>query len=250
MIETFLGDIVFLVDTSSQMGTSNFQSQKQFVKLVAKSLNVGPERSRAAIITYGNTSTQLDDSDLFSSLPEFYRAVDGSRFIGGPRRMNYAVDGAEKLLRTANRNVYKLVVLLTAGKQFYQQDIILLEQSFKKLRETGTKTFVVAIGSDYDNTELLPGVETAEDIFSVVSFDGLARQAWETSKEIAERTGEFCHERMEEKRTTTKIVKTLLFLKMRDLSILLPLFFMTLVITCIVRPFRVVFFYYDNQMAL
>ena len=211
MIETFFGDIVFLVDTSSQMGTSNFESQKRFVKLVAKSLNVGPERSRAAIITYGNTSTQLDDSDLFSSLPEFYRAVDGSRFIGGPRRMNYAVDGAEKLLRTANRNVYKLTVLLTAGKQFYQQDIILLEQSFKKLRETGTKTFVVAIGNDYDNTELLPGVEAAEDIFSVVSFDGLARQAWQTSKEIAERTGEFCHERMEEKRTTTKIVKTLLF---------------------------------------
>lgn len=103
--------------------------------------------------------------------------------------MNYAVDRAEALLRTARPNAYKLVVLLTGGKQSFLQDVPLLKQSFQALRGSGAKAFVIAIGSTHEKDELLPAVEKPEDIFGATSFETLVQQAWQTSKEIAERTG-------------------------------------------------------------
>ena len=190
MIKTFIADIVFLVDTSSLVGTLDFTSQRQFVKFMAKSLNVGPEKSRAAIITYGGTSSPTDASDMHSSLSAFGLAVDGSRYIAGPRKINNAVDSAVTLFGIARPKVKKVVVLLTGGKQSYLQDVPLLKQSFKNMRASGAKAYIIAIGSDHEKEELLPGVESPEDIFAVASFESLVSQAWQTSQEIAERTGE------------------------------------------------------------
>ena len=189
VIKTFRAAIVFLVDTSSFVGTLDFRSQKDFVKSVARSLNVGTGKSQAAIITYGSSASQPGPSDMYDTLPSFERAVDGSRYIGGARRLRFAVDNAVTLLRTVTTNVHKVVVILTGGKQSVQQDVQPLKESFKTLRASGTKAFVVAIGDDHDKQEFLPAVYRPEDIFTVVSFENLVHQAWPTSKAIAERAG-------------------------------------------------------------
>ena len=156
---------------------------------MARSLNVGPGKSQAAIITYGSTSPQPRPSDMYDNVPVFDRVVDTSRYIGGARRLRYAVDNAETLLRTVRSGVHKIVVILTSGKQSVLQDVPFLKESFRALRATGTKAFVVATGSDHDKEELLPAVYREEDIFTVPSFEKLEQQAWPTSKAIAERTG-------------------------------------------------------------
>lgn len=189
VVKTFKADIVFLVDASSSVGILDFMSEKNFVKSVAKSLNVAPKKSRAAIITYGDRSSRSSSSDMHSSLSVFEPAVDGAPYIGGPRRMHFAVDSADALLRTARPSVYKVVVLLTGGKQSSPQDVPLLQQSFRTLRAKGTKLYVIAIGSDYEREELLCTLERREDLLTVDSFDTLSQQAWSTSKEIANRTG-------------------------------------------------------------
>ena len=189
MVKTFTADIVFLVDTSSSVGTLDFRSQKQFVKSMAKSLNVAPEKSRAGIITYGATSSQPDSAGMYASLSAFEASVDGSRYIGGPRRTHLAVDSADALLRAARPNVHKVVVLLTGGNQSFTQEVSSLAQSFKALRSSGAKVFVVAIGSIHQMVRLHPAVERLEDIFRLASFETLVQQAWNTSKTIAERTG-------------------------------------------------------------
>ena len=189
VVKTFTADVVFLVDTSSSVGTLDFRSQKQFVKSMAKSLNVAPGNSRAAIITYGAASSQPDSPGLHASLSTFQPSVDGSQYIGGSRRMHLAVDSATGLLRTARLNVYKVVVLLTGGNQSFPQEVSLLAQSFKALRASGAKVFVVAIGSNHQIDGLRPVVERLEDIFRVASFETLVQEAWNTSRAIAERTG-------------------------------------------------------------
>ena len=103
--------------------------------------------------------------------------------------MHLAVDSADALLRTARPNVHKVVVLLTGGNQSFTEEVSSLAQSFKALRSSGAKVFVVAIGSIYQMERLHPAVERLEDIFRLASFETLVQQAWNTSKTIAERTG-------------------------------------------------------------
>ncbi|XP_068690493.1 collagen alpha-3(VI) chain-like [Montipora foliosa] len=185
VVKTFKADIVFLVDTSSSVGSLHFRSQKQFVKSMAKSLNVAPGKSRAAIVTYGASS---DRSDMHASLSTFEEAVDSSRYIRGRRRTHLAVNDADSLLQTSRPDAQKVVVLLSGGRESSSQDIATLKQSFRTLRASGTKIFVIAIGSNYNEEDFFPAVERFEDIFTVSSFDTLVSQAWLTSKSIAERT--------------------------------------------------------------
>lgn len=177
------------MDTSSLVGTLGFRSQKEFVKSMARSFNLGEGNSQAAIITYGFTSSQPRPSDIYDNLPAFERAVDDSLYLGGPRRLRYAVDRAETLLQTVKPEVLKIVVMLTSGKQSEPQDVPFLKESFKTLRALCIKVFAVAIGNDHDQGELLPAVDRSEDIFTVATFGNLVQQAQPMSKAITERTG-------------------------------------------------------------
>ena len=180
---------MFLVDTSSFVGASGFRSQKEFVKSMASSFNLGEGNSQAAIITYGFTSIRPRPSDIYDNLPAFEQAVDDSLYIGGARRLRYAVDRAEALLRTVRQGVLKIVIMLTSGKQSEPQDVPLLKESLKTLRALCIKVFAVAIGNDHDKEELLPAVDRSEDIFTVTTFGSLAQQAQPMSKAITERSG-------------------------------------------------------------
>lgn len=157
---------------------------------MAGSFNLGEGNSQAAIITYGFTSSQPRPSDIHDNLPAFERAVDDALYIGGPRRLRYAVDRAETLLRTVRPEVQKIVIMLTSGKQSEPQDVPFLKESFKTLRASCIKVFAVAIGKDYDKEELLPAVQRSEDIFTVATFGSLAQQAQPVSKAITERSGQ------------------------------------------------------------
>ena len=157
---------------------------------MASSFNLGERNSQASIITYGFTSSQPRPSDIYDNLPAFERAVDDAIYIGGPRRLRYAVDRAETLLRTVTPEVLKIVVLLTSGKQSQPQDVPFLKESFKTLSALCIKVFAVSIGNDHDNEELLPAVDRSEDIFTVATFGSLAQQAQPISKSITERSGQ------------------------------------------------------------
>lgn len=188
MIKTFQATIVFLVDTTSSIGTLDFRRQKEFVKSVAKSFNVCQDSSQAAIITYSSLTSQKRPTDIYKDLSAFEQAVDKSQYMGGLRRLHLAIDTAEQLLRTVSPSQKRIVVILTGGQPLIQ-DALSLKQSFKTLRNAGNGAFVVAIGNNYDKDEFLPAVDWPEDIFSVSSFDNLLPRACSISKAIAKRTG-------------------------------------------------------------
>ena len=185
MGKAFKADVVFLVDTSSSVGTMDFRSQKQFVKSMARSLNVEPGKSRAAIVTYGTTS---DASEMQTRLSAFQRAVDASRFIQGERRIHLAVNDASSLLQAARPDVHKIVVLLSGGRES-TQDVTLLRQSLRTLRASGAKVYVILIGADHSVDDFHPAVERLEDIFTVSSFDNLVPRARKMPETIAKRSG-------------------------------------------------------------
>jgi hypothetical protein len=105
------GDIVFLIDSSSSVDTSQYLKQKDSVKSLARYLNVRPGLSRASLITYGSTSSKVIGFDGYSTVSEFDTAVDSAGRVGGPRRIDYALEAAKDALNEARPNVPKVSVL-------------------------------------------------------------------------------------------------------------------------------------------
>lgn len=185
---TFPADVVFLIDSSSDVIQNNFGREKDFVKSVANFMNADQNQTRVAVITYG--SRAMEQASLISPHDELLSGLDGAVYVGGRRRMDLAVTKAAEVLQGSRFSVPKVVVLLTAFNG--DGDTGLLANASKALRDVGANTYVVAIGGDADLKELEMIVEEPKDIFKVPEFTGLTTETSEsTAKTIISRAGKF-----------------------------------------------------------
>ena len=177
---------MFLIDSSTSVGQDGFEKEKRFVKSLARALNISPGTSRAAVIAYSSTSRTVAKFTAYQTAKDFNEILSKSTFLGGPRRIDQALEAAETLMSEARVNVPRVVILITAGKQ---ADAKPLDSGAKSLKDIKVRTFVVAIGREPDLKELKPVVDEAEDIFAVPSFDYLRPEVQPIAKHVSESLG-------------------------------------------------------------
>ena len=102
-------EVVFVLDASTTVGRDNFDKQKTFVKLLARSLNVAPEKSRAALVTYSTYAFTLIPLGNYSTVQDFERILDAISFYKGERRMDRALEDAVDLFQAARPGVQRKV---------------------------------------------------------------------------------------------------------------------------------------------
>ena len=180
-----VADVVFLVDSSSSVTSLNFLLEKKFVKAMARSLNVSPDKSRSSVIVYGSKYEVVMSLQEFTNLDDFKRALDRASYIDGPRRMDLALEATASVMKQGRSNVRKVVVLLTSGRQSPTDILDPLSSAVKPLRNLGIQTYVVSIGSEPDNRELTAVVDDSRNIFEVPSFEALSSQTTQIAKTIA-----------------------------------------------------------------
>ena len=178
-------DVLFIVDSSIDISAKAFRNEKDFVKTIARSLNVSPGKSQAAAITYGSVPRIAFRFGPYSS---FESAVETIPYIGGERRLDRALTHAGRLLTEARSSVPKVVVLLLGGKQ--SKDSESLGVASKQLRDLGANTFVVSVGSVLEENGISTVVYSPQDIFPVPSFDDLEALSKPIASEIARRSSE------------------------------------------------------------
>ena len=187
-VEPLDADVVFLVDSSSLVNQQDFTKENDFVKQIARYLGVSPGKSRGYVITYGDRTEDAVRFDSYRTAPEFERAVDAARYVGGSRRIDRALDAAKSALFNSRLDAPKIVVLLTAGRHTPAADAKTLDEAAKPLRDLGAKTYVIAIGRAPSKQELRPIVERPGDIIEVDRFEGLKPNAYATAKHIVDRS--------------------------------------------------------------
>lgn len=162
-------DFVFLMDSSSDVSAPDFYQQIVFVKSLARTLNtdVSPSEFQAAAIAYGENYYPVVLFDSYNSKPEFYSAVDSSRYQGGARRMDRALEAASKMMSSREPTSKKTVVVLTGGRNSQEAGFGAIARSVQRLKQMGANIIIVAFGKKYDVQELLPAVQQEQDIRSV-----------------------------------------------------------------------------------
>lgn len=184
-------DVVFIVDSSSRVPQRSFTTEKEFVKSVSRLLNVFPGKSRAAVVTYGNTASRaVDFGSPSRTRADFEREVDAVSPIGGERRIDKGLEKGAEVLSGARPNVTKVALLITSGRQLTLADRSELERVRKRLRDVGAKVFVLSIGNQLSTQELLPYVDRKEDTIRIDRFEVLEPGALPTARQIMGNSGE------------------------------------------------------------
>lgn len=175
----FHSDVIFLMDSSRYVAANSYILEKNFVKLMARLLNLANNRSRAALYTFSDRPQLEITFDGYEDRAAFDSAVNNAPHLQGSRRIDRAFESAAQLLRTKSRDsVPKYVVLLTSGTQTRTADTRSLEVSSQQVRSYGGRVFVVAIlTGGYSIRDFYPAVQRPHDAFPIASYADLLPRA-------------------------------------------------------------------------
>ena len=167
------------MDSSRYVGANNYILQKNFVKLMARLLNLANNRSRAALYSFSDRPQLEITFDGYEDRAAFDSAVNNAPHLQGSRRIDRAFESAAQLLRTKSRDfVPKYVVLLTSGMQARTADKRSLDVSSQQVRSYGGRVFVVAIlTGGYSIRDFYPAVQRPDDAFPIASYADLLPRA-------------------------------------------------------------------------
>lgn len=187
----FIADVVFMLDSSSNVPLAEYKKEKDFVKSLARDLNVSPGNSNAALVAYGRMAVEVIGFDSKRLLSDFETAVDNAPYINGNRRIDRALNKTVQIMTKARLTATKIAVLITAGRQTSEFGSQTPGDAALPLLEKGVYDYVVAIGREPHYSELLPVVQEQSHIFRMAYYDDLrpretfvAQMIMETSSKI------------------------------------------------------------------
>ena len=172
-------DIVFLLDSSVSVGTTNFEKQINFVADFAGTFDIAPNVVRVGVVTFASVANNEFNLNTFRGRAETINAINNIEYISGGTRtdlaLNYARDTSFSIGAGDRPEVPNILIVITDGKSNEPE---LTRQEADILRQLGVKVFAVGIGTGVDDTELGHIASAEQYVFKIENFD-----AFETLKE-------------------------------------------------------------------
>ncbi|KAK7099346.1 collagen alpha-4(VI) chain-like isoform X2 [Littorina saxatilis] len=146
-------DVIFVVDGSSAVGSSNFQTLKNAVRRAALYYDIGPASARVGVVTYATTVTGgfLPTSDRNA----VDQGIQNLQFVGGSRETS---SGLERALRDIvnitngfRPEAPKVVVAIIAGNSDNPPRTV---QWVLNLRQAGVYVYALAVTNNVSALEM------------------------------------------------------------------------------------------------
>ncbi len=179
-----MADIGFIVDSSGSL-RRHYSKEKDFVKLVANSLDISPKGSHVGVVLFSKIAELSVKFSDHTNLKDFESAVDDLRMMGSITRIDKALTMAyDNMFNERNGmrvKVPKILILLTDGAQTKAADAIPPAQAVARFHDAGVKVIVIGIGSGVKVDELKMIVKSPENLFLAANFDQLKSETFVNS---------------------------------------------------------------------
>ena len=113
-------DIVFVVDESGSVGSSNFARAKSFLSQIVRRLDINSGRTRVGLVTYSTSVRRRFYLNTYSSVASVRRAISRLTYPGGSTDTAAAISYVRRWMLTSyrgdRRSADNVVVVLTDGK--------------------------------------------------------------------------------------------------------------------------------------
>ena len=171
-----VADVGFIVDSSGSLAR-HYAKEKEFVKLVARNLDVSDRGSHVAVVLFSYHSELSIKFSDYNNADGFGRAVDNLPLMKSTTRI-------DKALRTAYNEMFserngmrikvpKILVLLTDGEQTRDADAVSPSQIIQKFHDADIKVIVVGIGRGVNPAELRSLVKSQDNLYLAKDFEQL-----------------------------------------------------------------------------
>ncbi|XP_056008465.1 hemicentin-1-like [Ostrea edulis] len=164
------GDMVFLLDESGSIGSTNFERVKTFVNSVISNFQIGTSATQISVVTFHSSATQIFQLNRYLNIASLQSAISSISFNGGGTDIGDALDYARsqsfQTSSGARTDSAKIVILITDGQSSISNQADLL-------KAIGVTIFCVGVGSGV-NSAVLRSVSTHNDYTYLTTFDLLS----------------------------------------------------------------------------
>ena len=180
------------MDSSGSIGRRNYLKQKEFVKQIAKSFDVAPGQSQAAMVLYSSSASVQARFGEYATAEDFGKAVDALPYERGLTRIDKALEVASTdVFPGARSGLPKIAILITDGKQTKADDAKGLKEASEPLRKAGVRVLAVGVGSGVDADELRLITETDEDVVVAADYQDLLQQLANLTSRACQLAGKY-----------------------------------------------------------
>ncbi|XP_062619461.1 collagen alpha-1(XII) chain-like [Saccostrea cucullata] len=167
-------NIVFLLDASGSVGSTNFLKQLDFVKKLSNMFEIGPSDVLVGVETFSTTFHHQFFMNKYTTKTTLLHAIDKIPYQAGGTHTDLALANVMahdfKPTSGAREHVINILIVMTDGMSNDAKATILQAQ---KLHRMNIETFAIGIGGGVNMAELKHIASDPQKVFTVTNFDAL-----------------------------------------------------------------------------
>ncbi|KAK3608159.1 hypothetical protein CHS0354_034118 [Potamilus streckersoni] len=158
-------DVYFVLDSSSSIWMPNFKKQLNFVKDIVNQFDIGPNKTRVAVVTFSDGIHPVITLDGFHEKKGLLEKIDTIPYLTGGTKTGSTLE----YIRTrgfspqiARQDVVHIAIVMTDGQSV---NIKKTEEEANSLQKQGVYLFAIGIGHNVDTTELAMIASNPDEAF-------------------------------------------------------------------------------------
>lgn len=170
-----MADVVFIIDESGSIGSSNFQLVRNFLHSVVSGLEVGPKKVQVGFVMYNDRPKAEVYLNTFKDKSELLKFIKILPYHGGGTNTGAALNFTREQLfikehgNRKKKGVQQVAVVITDGKS--QDDV---STAAADLRRAGVTVYAVGVkDAEVDELKQMASYPTNKHVFIADSFSKL-----------------------------------------------------------------------------
>ncbi|XP_068604302.1 collagen alpha-1(XXI) chain [Brachionichthys hirsutus] len=151
---TAVNDLVYVVDGSWSVGSSDFDKAKQWLINISSHFDISAHYTQVGVVQYSDTPRLEIPLGKHQGGAELIQAIESVSYLGGNtqtgRAIKFAVNHVFSSSQRARRVKNRIAVVVTDGKS--QDDVV---DASMEARAQGVTVFAVGVGSEITTSELV-----------------------------------------------------------------------------------------------
>ncbi|XP_035426260.1 collagen alpha-1(VI) chain [Cygnus olor] len=155
---TNLADIMLLVDSSTSVGSKNFETTKNFVKRLAERFleasKPAEDSVRVAVVQYSGKTQQKVEVPFQRNYTVIAKAIDNMEFMNDATDVNAALEYIMRLYQRSSRPGAKKKVLVFSDGNSQGITARAIERTVQEVQQAGIEIYVLAVGSQVNEPNI------------------------------------------------------------------------------------------------
>ncbi|KAM8841196.1 collagen, type XXVIII, alpha 1a isoform 2-T3 [Spinachia spinachia] len=156
-------ELVFVIDSSENVGPENFELVKDFVNALIDGVPVRRDAGRIGVVLYSHMDVVVVSLQQQSTQDDVKAAVRNMPYLGGGSLPGSAIHRANQLFRVSRPGVRKVAVVLMDG-QADPRDVMQFEETATDAHAEGVEMFVIGVANRTD--PLYEGFQAQMDVIA------------------------------------------------------------------------------------